>query len=181
MLYTLRFPALSRVWCLLGLVAFTGCYPENNKPTGPVQGLRPVYASLESVRKVEILPPQPMKTPGKIYVKDAFLFINEPDKGLHVVNNLNPEKPVKVAFIAIPGNTDMAVKGTILYANNITDLVALDISNLQQIRVTKRLENMFPYTAYPAERGVRFECADPAKGVVVRWESAELMNPKCYR
>lgn len=181
MKHTLPFPSLTQMVSLLGIVALTGCYPQNNDPTGPVTALRPVYASYESVRKVEILPPQPMKNPGKIYVKDAFLFINEPGRGLHVVNNVNPEKPVKVAFINIPGNTDMAVKGSVLYANNIVDLVALDISDLTQIRVTKRLENMFPYTAYPAERGVRFECADPAKGVVVRWETAELTNPKCYR
>ncbi|WP_345243153.1 hypothetical protein [Nibrella saemangeumensis] len=181
MKHTLQLPSLTQIGSLLGLVALTGCYPQNTEPSGPVQGLRPVYAPMETVRKVEILPPQPLKQPGKIYVKDAFLFINEQNKGLHVVNNVNPEKPVKLAFIAIPGNTDMAVKGSILYANNITDLVALDISNLQQIQVTKRLENMFPYIAYPAERGVRFECADPSKGVVIRWEQAQLTNPKCYR
>jgi hypothetical protein len=37
----------------------------------------------------------------------------------------------------------MAVKGNVLYVDNAVDLVALDITNLNDIRVLKRVRDVF--------------------------------------
>ena len=84
-----------------------------------------------------------LENPGKIYVKGNFLFINEIKKGLHVIDNSNTASPRIISFIAIPGNGDMAVKGNILYADNYTDLVALNISDPTNVKEVGRIENVF--------------------------------------
>jgi hypothetical protein len=104
----------------------------------------PVYTSLETLRSsVDMVPAQPIHSVGKIYIKDQWLFINEPGKGIHVVDNSEPSSPLVKNFINIPGNFDLAVKGNVLYADSYIDLVTLDISNVSNIRETSRLENVF--------------------------------------
>ncbi|MCC9166913.1 LVIVD repeat-containing protein [Pontibacter harenae] len=105
----------------------------------------PVYMMRAALRNaVQVKPARTLTEPGKIYAKDHFLFINEIDKGIHIIDNSNPSSPQPVSFIEIPGNVDMAVKGNILYADSYIDLVALDISNPQDVQLVKRIENIFP-------------------------------------
>lgn len=169
----------------LGLCVLTGllmgCEPVDSEPESTTEGLRPVYASYTEIRSIQTLDPQPMRNPGKIYLKDNLLLVNEVGRGIHLIDNSNPAQPVKLSFVSIPGNLDLAMKGSVLYADNTLDLVALDLSNPRAVKVVKRIENAFPYQAYPSERGVRFECADPEKGVVVRWEKTSLKNARCHR
>ena len=152
-------------------------------PGPPTTGdtYRPVYASYADVRTVQTLAPQPLKNAGKIYVKDDYLFINEVGSGIHVVDNRNPENPVKLAFISIPGNHELSIKDSTLYADNVLDLVALNITDPRNVRVVKRIENAFEYAAYPLATNVKFECVDRDRGVVIRWEKATVENPQCYR
>lgn len=93
---------------------------------------------------VKVQAPRALKTTGKIYVYGSYLFINERYEGVHIVNNTNPANPQKIAFIAVPGCLDMAVKNNILYVDNATDLVALDINAPTAPVVTKRIEEIFP-------------------------------------
>lgn len=172
-----------RVILFLWITAlFSGCMPET-EPDVPTQqtGYRPVYASYEEIRQVQTLSPQALVSPGKIYVRGNFLFVNDVNKGIHVINNQNPALPEPISFISIPGNVDIAVKDNILYADNATDLVALDISNPGDVKLVKRIMNTFPYPNFPPHTNVKFECVDPAKGVVVRWEEAELHDARCFR
>ncbi len=85
---------------------------------------------------------------GKLYIKDNFIYLNDIDKGIHIIDNSNPSHPFQVAFLSIPGNLDIAIKGNILYADMFTDLLALDIANPHQAKVTKTLENFFTGRAY---------------------------------
>ncbi|RRB06539.1 hypothetical protein [Larkinella rosea] len=166
---------------LLVLAVF-GCEaPRDTDPDRPVQALRPVYASYEEISAIKTLAPQPLRNPGKIYIKGGFLFINEQGKGVHIVDNSDPANPQKISFVSVPGNVDMAVKDQVLYVDNSLDLVALDISDPRKVTVLKRVKDAYPYPSYPQQRGVQFECANPEKGIVVRWETATLTNPKCYR
>lgn len=153
------------------------------EPSPPTTGdtYRPVYAAYADIRTVQTLPPRPLKNVGKIYVKDDYLFINEIGSGIHIVDNRDPAKPVRVSFVSIPGNHELTVKDSILFADNTLDLVALNIADPRNVRVVKRLENAFPYPAFPVASHVRFECADPERGVVVRWEKAAVENPQCFR
>lgn len=92
--------------------------------------------------------PQPLGKPGKIYIKDKYLFINELNKGIHVFDNRNPRAPRAISFINIPGNVDLAVKGNILYADSKMDLLAIDIANPEAVKITKRIANTFPGTQF---------------------------------
>lgn len=132
---------------------------------------KPVYTTTAELRSAfDILPPQHIKSPGKIYFLNNYLFINEPNEGIHVIDNTDPANPVNVSFINIPGNFDLAGKGNILYADSYIDLLALDISDVYDVKEIKRVENVFPlynsYGYYP----------DAEKGIVTSWEEEEVIE-----
>ncbi|HZE84528.1 MAG TPA: hypothetical protein VE035_09475, partial [Puia sp.] len=85
---------------------------------------------------------------GKIYVKDQYIFLNDIDKGIHVYDNSDPSHPVQTAFLNIPGNEDIAVKGNMLYADMYGDLLAIDISDLHHAVFRNILHRAFPARAY---------------------------------
>jgi hypothetical protein len=92
---------------------------------------------------ISVLPAQPMRAAGKIYFKDGLMYVNEPGKGIHIINNNNPANPVPLKFLKIPGNYDLAIKGNTLYADSYVDLVAFDLSDISSIREVNRLEGIF--------------------------------------
>ncbi len=145
---------------------------------------KPIYVSKEVAKTVAFESPREVETQGKIYIKDHWIFIGDVNLGVHVIDNSNPEIPQKIGFIKIYGNHDISIKGNILYADNFEDLVAIDISNMQQPTVTKRIADVYNLTAnnYPLNvpYGTYFECVDPSKGYVVDWEEADVDNPKCF-
>lgn len=174
----LRWPVLLLVWLLIDACEPPGPAAE---PADKRNGFRPVYAT-DKTPTVTTKPPQPLQRPGKIYVRGSYLLVNEQNKGLHVIDNRNPAKPVAMSFIDIPGNYDMALKDSTLYANSGSDLLALNISDPANIRLAKKLDILLPaVNIHPSATGVWFECVDPARGLVVGWEPAQLTNPKCYR
>lgn len=109
----------------------------------------PVYKTKAEVRdNIKSNAPRSVEQPGKLYIRGNYIFLNEIDKGIHVIDNSNPSNPKNISFIDIPGNIDIAVKGNVLYADLYTDMVALDITNPAQVVVKKVLENLFPYRYY---------------------------------
>ena len=105
----------------------------------------PVYRTKAEVRaNIKNNAAKDIERPGKIYIRGNYIFLNEVDKGVHIIDNSNPAAPRQISFVDIPGNLDMAVKGNILYADFYTDLVAIDISNPQSVLVKKFTENVFP-------------------------------------
>ncbi|MBR9853775.1 MAG: hypothetical protein GYB37_04245 [Algicola sp.] len=101
---------------------------------------------------VDIIAPRPMDESGKVYTYGEYIFINDKYKGVHVIDNSNPNQPVKVAFIQIPGNVDISVKNNYLFADSLMDLVVLDISDLDNINIVNRLENVLQsYVPAPFE------------------------------
>ena len=108
-----------------------------------------------------------MVSPGKIYHKAPYIYVNEKYKGVHVINNTDPRNPIKEGFISVPGCIDMAVKGDIMYVDNSVDLVAFDLVNK---KVTKRIENVFPEPASP-ENVHYYNGSDRPDGfVLVGWK-----------
>jgi len=146
-----------------------------------VEGYRPIYAT-ESEQEVKTLPSREIENPGKIYVINEFLLVVDQLKGIHVFDNSDPENPKNTGFIQITGSNDVAVRNNILYADQATDLLAIDISNPENVQIASRVKNVFPFgTQYPQQQGVYFECPDPEKGLVIGWEYTTLNSPKCYR
>jgi hypothetical protein len=133
----------------------------------------PVYTTLDELRaSVELTEPQIVRGVGKIYIKGSWLFVNEPGKGIHIIDNTNPSSPEAKHFLNIPGNYDLAVKDNTLYADSFIDLVALDISDINNIQEKGRLTNAFsPYNTL----GIPF---DAVKGLITDY--TERRDVKVY-
>jgi hypothetical protein len=129
-------------------LAFMSCENEDYEIYNVVT---PVTMTLSELRSsVKILPPQKIIKSGKIYVYEEFVFINDEEKGIHIIDNTVPTAPKKISFLKILGNTDIAIKDQMLFADSFTDLVVFDISDIRNIVEKKRLNNVFPqYTIYP--------------------------------
>ena len=156
---------------------------EISDASSTVEGLKPIYASTDDWQAISATDIHPIKKLGKIYYKDNLIYVNEYLKGIHIIDNSNPSNPVQIKFINILGNKDIAIKGNILYADNVADLVSLDISNLDNIQEVGRVKNMYPSLSlnYPEGYVGSFECVDESQGVVIGWEEATLTDPKCWR
>jgi hypothetical protein len=115
------------------------------KSTYSFRTMMPVYLEMKDVRakEISIAPAQEIEDPGKIYIYKDFLLINEPNKGIHIFDNKNPTNPINLSFIPIEGNVDLAINSDILYADNYVDLLAFDLTNIRNIRLVKRVEDVF--------------------------------------
>ena len=123
-----------------------GCIKDTCETSHTYTYFTPVYKTKAAVKEnIKSNPPTQISMPGKIFTISNYIFLNEVDKGIHVIDNTDPSSPKNIAFINIPGNMDLGVKGNILYADVYTDLVALDISNPLNITATKFIEGVFPY------------------------------------
>jgi hypothetical protein len=168
-----------RLSLLLGLVtSLSSCYYMQSRNDNNLlisrTAYKPIYAPIATAKQISITAPVVLEKVGKIYYKDNFIFINEQGKGIHIINNADPRNPQKRAFIDIKGCTDIVIKGNWLYANNITDLVVIDVTNPQTASLKTRVENAFLSSQRPPQANVSFICVDAAQGVVVGWE--EITN-----
>jgi len=165
------------------LCALNGCEDPQTLPV-EITGLKPVYLALEEI-EVKSEAPRAFDQLGKIVYIDPILLINEHLKGIHVLDNSNPENPEPIAFWSIPGNVDFTVTGDFLYADNSWNLLVIDITDIQAIQLLSTLENFYqrPQTEqlYPRDYSGFFECVDVSKGIVVEWEEELLLDPKCWR
>src|SRR5262245_21643048 len=117
---------LFSVFFCCGLFFLAGC-SKNEQATRTYTIFKPVYTSKSTVlSEINSSISQPVESPGKIYIKDNFIFLNDANKGIHVFDNSDPVHPVQKAFLKIPGNLDIAVKGNTLYADMYADLLAID-------------------------------------------------------
>lgn len=154
---------------LFALPFLSSCKKDKCLQTVTYKRYEPVYMSYDELRSsVNTLPAQPLKKPGKIYLKGNYIFVSEVNKGIHVIDNTNPSSPVQVSFINIPGNVDIAAKGNVLYADSYIDLLAIDITNPAQPHLLNRIENALP------QRHFMGHYADPQKGVVTDWAEKEV-------
>ena len=135
---------------LAGLsIMFQACLKDKCTSTYNYTFYRPVYKTKAEVRaNIRSNAPRAIERPGKIYVRAPYIFLNEIDRGIHVIDNSNPSNPVNKAFIDIPGNMDIAVKGNVLFADLYTDMVAIDIADPLNVSVTKAVEGVFPHRYY---------------------------------
>jgi|GEM_PF-2408447 len=105
----------------------------------------PVYRKLSDVRAdMHSAAARPIQSPGKFIIQGNWIFLNEFGKGIHLIDNSNPASPRPHAFLPLPGNVDLAVQGAYLYADSWTDLVVLDLSNMNDIRPVRIIDDAFP-------------------------------------
>jgi hypothetical protein len=152
---------------MVSVLFLSSCLKD--KLTKTYKILEPVYrAKTEVLADIKSSSPVPLKTTGKIYLYNNFIFLNEVNKGVHIIDNTNPSIPVSKAFINIPGNVDIAVKGNILYADLYTDMVVIDIADPLNAKLLKVVPDIFPERFY----GNGF-VADSTK-VIVDWVEKEI-------
>ena len=123
-------------------------YDENDICVSQVTYARPVYITYTELRNaVRMSGPRELESVSRIYLYNSMLFINERNKGIHIIDNRFPATPERIGFIEIPGNTEISIRDDNLYADSYVDLVTLDLSNIENITEIARQESIFPYNS----------------------------------
>ncbi len=118
---------------------------------------------------VFMLEAKEFENPGKIYLYGSNVYIVDLYKGIHVIDNSDPYNPNKTGFLHIPGVMDLAIKDSVLYADNAIDLVSVDIRNYPQIEVIDRTQDVFPEPSPPDLIGFGWNYRKPENTVIVGW------------
>ncbi len=114
---------------IAGLFVFAGCKDYVDEYVTYTIN-EPVFMPAGEFRSaVEVEQPKPIEKQGKIVFHNSYLYISQPGKGIHVIDNRDPSNPKNVAFIELLGNADMHVRNNTLYADSYVDLVWLDITD----------------------------------------------------
>jgi len=131
------------VLLVVASLGFVSCEKNDEDKYADYLVAKPLTISkTEFKNSVDIISPLPIKESGKIYAYQDYIFVNDKYRGVHVIDNSNPKAPKKISFIKIAGNVDISVKGDFLYADSIMDLVVLDISDIHNIKIVTRLDNV---------------------------------------
>lgn len=126
-----------------GSLIFQSC-EDRCEVTVDLMIYEPEILSWEALRaEIGADQPREIHATGKIWMYNQYLLINEPGEGIHIVENTNPANPQIKAFLSIPGNTDMAVREGLLYADAYTDMVIIDIQQPESAREVGRLKNVY--------------------------------------
>lgn len=139
----------------------------------------PVYGEA-TASDIVMTSPQSVNDPGKIYVYENYLLVNEKNKGIHIFDNTDPANPVNLGFLQLLGNHDMAIKDGVLYGDHLGNLVALTTNDFTNVQEKGRLPLRNWELGVPPPSGFHFECVDPDKGLVIGWKKTQLKNPNCY-
>ncbi|MCD7977262.1 MAG: hypothetical protein LUG51_08905 [Tannerellaceae bacterium] len=177
-------------WMIAGAaVLFSGCSDSVIIQTVTHTVNKPVYLSAEefrnSVRVTE--EPKEIRQQGKLCFYKDYLYISEPEVGIHIIDNRDPSHPEPVGFIELLGNVDLAIKNDKLYADSYIDLVWFDITYPAKPELAGRLENVF-LAAFP-ETGNWFDYdvdidevyAGKIDRIIIGWETEEVTYQVEYR
>ena len=169
-------------WLIIPVLLFlmSSCRPNQGYPS-QVDGWAPIYASTDSIKKIEGIAPRPIEAGGKIYIKDNLLYQVEKGQGIHVIDYSNPASPQKLKFIRCYGAQELSILDNNLYTNNVNDLVVIDISNLDNIQLSGRKANLLNMISNAPPESGYFECPDKSKGEIVGWEQKLIHNPRCRK
>ncbi|MDX1469862.1 MAG: hypothetical protein R3213_00065 [Flavobacteriaceae bacterium] len=129
------------------------------------------YSELRT--SVEVESPKSIVEAGKIYAFTDYIFVNDYAEGVHILDNSDPTAPVAHSYLKIPGNYDISIKDYYLYADSAVDLLVFDISNIDNIRLVERLENVFPNYDFqiPVEAEFTdFSTFDYQSDIIIGWD-----------
>ena len=138
----------------------------------PDSAYQPILMSRAQLdNSIKMLAPQPISNAGKLYQYGPYILVNERYKGVHLIDNREPAAPKKLGFLQVLGNIDFAVKENVLYVDNALDLVAIDLNDLHNLRVSKRVRDVFPAMLPPDNLSSSYDRAGaPKDAVIVGWE-----------
>jgi hypothetical protein len=167
-------------------MVFAGCEKYTTETVEFMEN-EPVFMSVNEFRSRDLKtkPAQPIKEQGKICLYDGYLYISEPGKGIHIIDNRNPHLPKAAGFVELEGNTDLAVRNNQLYADSYVDLLWFDLADPGNPKYANRLENTFQYALPPIENEYWYdydECfvnTDRSEKIIVGWNLKK--RKKTYR
>jgi len=162
--------AYLRHFFFLLLSILLGCQAQTLDPRYSIY--EPILAERSALNTISFTAPKPMVNRGKIYSYKSFILINELDKGYHVIDNSDQSNPRAVGFIAIPASHEVAIQNDILFSDNATDLISVNIADITQPRFLKRTVNVFPNQMPPDNLPLPDEYNEkdrPANTVVIEW------------
>jgi len=166
---------MQKLGILSVLVLLTSsCFKDVNQPT-TISAYKPILVDRKTLATtVTFEKATDLNKPGKICISSNFVFITEPFLGVHVFDNSDPSKPVNLGLIRVLGVQNIDIKGNTLFADNATDIIAIDISNPTIPVVKTRLENIIPNPGIPDGKTLDDPVSAatwPANTVVVGWEN----------
>lgn len=147
------------------------------------EGMKPYYMNRNDLRIVAQLPPQTIENAGKILWHNQYLFLVDLNKGIHVIDMRDTLQPQKISFLRIPGNKDVTSQNNRLYCDNGPDLLVFDISQINNIVLIERIQNVFqPSEFTPPDYNGYFECANYTNEQwLIGWRKEMITNPKCRK
>ena len=169
---------------LLTAATLTGCLKDECTETRSFIRLDPVYISQAELDDgISHSAPRDLERPGIIYSYGKYLLINEFQKGIHIIDNSDPNNPEPISFIEIAANEHFAVFKHQIQANRYNALVTIDIRDPRNPVEKSRIEDAFEtfyfqegrgYLAYYRESDQRqvLDCADPNFNSV-RWSNGQ--------
>jgi Uncharacterized conserved protein len=113
----------------------------------------PVFMTVKEFRSQEIKTrsAREIKERGKMCFYAGYIYISEPGRGIHIIDNRDPHKPKSTGFVELDGNTDIAIRDNKLYADSYIDLLWFDLSNPERPVYSNRLEDVFEFALPPVE------------------------------
>lgn len=124
---------------------------------------------------------KPISKEGKISFYKEFLYISEPEVGIHIIDDRDPSNPKNIGFIELLGNSDVAIRNDVLYADSYVDLVWFDISDPSSPKELGRAKDIFPNSLPVTENfyGCDWEAMSSHKetSIIVGWNVVEKTVP----
>ncbi len=175
-----------KIWSIALLCLLSACFntPPPSFPEGDIIGYQPVYLS-DPTMQIGLVAARPVENPGQIYLLGDLLLMNDVGQGIHIIDNSDPSNPQIKGFLTVSGSENMVLRDGVIYVNQFNSLLAIDISDIENVRVISRDENALKTNEYddilPPLSGYYFECVDAEKGSVVGWRLTTITNPKCFK
>jgi len=170
---------------LIALCLVIACDPDDGVPNfdvSDIEGMVPIY---ESEAQISLHEPKSINQAGRFIFYNNLIFITEIGEGVHVIDNSDKTNPVSIAFIKIIGNTDLAIRNDIVYANNGPDLVSFTFANETLTEISRVREVYFSYAEsqeFPLRQSnVYFQCPEPERGRILYWNKEIIAEPNCYK
>jgi hypothetical protein len=96
---------------------------------------------------------QEVAAPGKFILYNNYMLLQDIYRGIHIVDVSNIASPKKIGFIPAGNAHDFAMKDNYLYLDCNSDLVTLNLSDINNIKVAQIQANVFNNFGNPNSNG----------------------------
>lgn len=182
----------SGLWFLFCVGVMCACMDDKEEEyiegTYTYQINEPVLKAVEEIREAaRVAEPRKIAEVGKMCFYKDYLYISQPGKGIHIIDNRRPAAPRATGFVELPGTYELAIREDRLYVDSYIDLVWFDLSEPGRPQLKGRLKNALEQVLPPTGNEYTYdgnrceEVAEKADSVVVDWKVATRTVNYRYR